>query len=199
MWQHRKIHPPPGEVYDGYIVFYSYVDPIHSWHLTQQLNKEDLDLCTWAFRWCLCPVKYGSYDLSKKTHKSKIPNSNCTASASAAIVSHPAVSSLIVIAPPFRRPLCFCWRTYKKHKRKKGAKQEPVLCLVGRWDTSCFSWKDKTGIYSVSCKDVTWRYPKAKPCGQTTWTKDTKDTRRYVQVAKRYVRNKDESNQVSTR
>ena len=35
--------------------FYSYVDPIHSWHLTWQLNKEDLDLCTWAFRLCLCP------------------------------------------------------------------------------------------------------------------------------------------------
>ncbi len=26
--------------------FHSYVDPIHSWHLTRQLNKEDLDLCT---------------------------------------------------------------------------------------------------------------------------------------------------------
>ncbi len=25
-----------------------------------------------------------------------------------------------------------CWRTYKKHERKEGAKQEPVLCLVGR-------------------------------------------------------------------
>ncbi len=27
-------------------IFYSYVDPIHSWHLTRQLNKEDLDLRT---------------------------------------------------------------------------------------------------------------------------------------------------------
>jgi hypothetical protein len=25
-----------------------------------------------------------------------------------------------------------CWRTYKKHERKEGAKQEPMLCLVGR-------------------------------------------------------------------
>ncbi len=25
-----------------------------------------------------------------------------------------------------------CWRTYEKHERKGGAKQEPVLCLVGR-------------------------------------------------------------------
>jgi hypothetical protein len=25
-----------------------------------------------------------------------------------------------------------CWRTYEKLKRKEGAKQEPVLCLVGR-------------------------------------------------------------------
>jgi hypothetical protein len=40
--------------------FYSYIDPINSLHLTQQLNKEDLDLCTWAFRWCLCPVEYRS-------------------------------------------------------------------------------------------------------------------------------------------
>ncbi len=39
--------------------FYSYVDPIHSWHLTRQLNKEDLDLCTWAFRCFLCPIFYG--------------------------------------------------------------------------------------------------------------------------------------------
>ncbi len=41
-------------------IFYSYVDPIHSWHLTRQLNKEDLDLHTLSFRWCLCPGKYGS-------------------------------------------------------------------------------------------------------------------------------------------
>ncbi len=39
--------------------FYSYVDPINSWHLTQQLKKEDLDLCTLLFRWFLCPVFYG--------------------------------------------------------------------------------------------------------------------------------------------
>ncbi len=36
-------------------IFYSYVDPIHSWHLTWQLNKEDLDLRTWAFSCFLCP------------------------------------------------------------------------------------------------------------------------------------------------
>ncbi len=36
-------------------ILYSYVDPIHSWHLTRQLNKEDLDLRTLSFRWCLCP------------------------------------------------------------------------------------------------------------------------------------------------
>ncbi len=29
--------------------FYSYVDPIHSWHLIRQLYKKDLDLHTWAF------------------------------------------------------------------------------------------------------------------------------------------------------
>jgi hypothetical protein len=37
--------------------FYSYVDPIHSWHLVQQQKKEDLDLCTWAFRCFLCPAQ----------------------------------------------------------------------------------------------------------------------------------------------
>ncbi len=40
------------------VLFYFYVDPIHSWHLTQQLKKEDLDLCTWLFRWFLCPGFY---------------------------------------------------------------------------------------------------------------------------------------------
>ncbi len=45
----------------GSIFFYSYVDPIHSWHLTRWLNKEELDLCTLVFSWCLCPVFYGRY------------------------------------------------------------------------------------------------------------------------------------------
>ncbi len=52
--QHKTQNTTHTEVF-----FYSYVDPIHSWHLTGQLNKEDLDLHTWAFRWCLCPVEYG--------------------------------------------------------------------------------------------------------------------------------------------
>ncbi len=30
--------------------FYFYIDPIHSWHLTRQLKKEDLDLRTLVFR-----------------------------------------------------------------------------------------------------------------------------------------------------
>jgi hypothetical protein len=36
--------------------FYSYVDPIHSWHLTQHLKKEHLDLHTLVFSGFLCPV-----------------------------------------------------------------------------------------------------------------------------------------------
>ncbi len=40
--------------------YFFIVDPIHSWHLTRQLNKEDLDLCTWAFRCFLCPFFYSS-------------------------------------------------------------------------------------------------------------------------------------------
>ncbi len=43
----------------GSILFYSYVDPIHSWHLIRQLKKEDLDLCTLLFSWFLCPDFYG--------------------------------------------------------------------------------------------------------------------------------------------
>ncbi len=41
--------------------FYSYVDPINSWHLTRQLKKEDLDLHTFAFSWFLCPNFNGIY------------------------------------------------------------------------------------------------------------------------------------------
>ncbi len=37
----------------------SYLYPIHSWHLTHQLNKEELDLCTCNISWFLCPIFYG--------------------------------------------------------------------------------------------------------------------------------------------
>jgi hypothetical protein len=37
-------------------LFHSYVDPIHSGHLTHWLNKEDLDLHIWNISWFLCPV-----------------------------------------------------------------------------------------------------------------------------------------------
>ncbi len=40
--------------------FISYVHPIQSWHLTRQLNKEELDLCTCDISWFLCPVFYGN-------------------------------------------------------------------------------------------------------------------------------------------
>ncbi len=39
--------------------FNSYVYHIHSWHLTRQLNKEDLDLRTCNISWFLCLVFYG--------------------------------------------------------------------------------------------------------------------------------------------
>ncbi len=38
--------------------FNSYVHPIQSWHLTRQLNKEELDLRTLLFSWFLGPVLY---------------------------------------------------------------------------------------------------------------------------------------------
>ncbi len=44
-----------------WIFFCSYICPIHSWHLTRQLNKEELDLCTLVFSWFLCPIFYGSF------------------------------------------------------------------------------------------------------------------------------------------
>jgi hypothetical protein len=47
------------------VFFYSYVDPIHSWHLTWQLKKKDLDLCTLVFSWFLCPIFYDSCDVIK--------------------------------------------------------------------------------------------------------------------------------------
>jgi hypothetical protein len=41
--------------------FYSYMHPIQSWHLTRQLNKEELDLRTLLFSWFLCPILYGTH------------------------------------------------------------------------------------------------------------------------------------------
>ncbi len=35
--------------------FFSYLKPIYSWHLTQQLKKGDLDLHTWNISCFLCP------------------------------------------------------------------------------------------------------------------------------------------------
>ncbi len=35
---------------------YSYIDPIHSWHFTRRLKKEDLDRHILVFSWFLCPV-----------------------------------------------------------------------------------------------------------------------------------------------
>ncbi len=37
-------------------IFYSYVDPIYSWHLTRQLNKEDEDLCTFCLAGSYAPA-----------------------------------------------------------------------------------------------------------------------------------------------
>ncbi len=41
------------------IFFYSYVDLIHSWHLTWQLKKEDLDLCTFDNTTALISIVIG--------------------------------------------------------------------------------------------------------------------------------------------
>ncbi len=61
-WRLTSDQPTVGivKIVYGSIFFNSYADPIHSWHLTRQLNKEDLDLCTLAFSCFLCPVFYSS-------------------------------------------------------------------------------------------------------------------------------------------
>ncbi len=60
-WRRTSDPPTVGivEIVYGSIFFYSYVVPIHSWHLTRQLNKKDIDLRTLSFRWFLCPGLYG--------------------------------------------------------------------------------------------------------------------------------------------
>ncbi len=64
-WRLTSDRPTVGivKIVYGSIFFYSYADPIHSWHLTRQLNTEDLDLRTFAFSWFLCPVFNGSHHL----------------------------------------------------------------------------------------------------------------------------------------
>ncbi len=44
-----------------WIIFYSYVHPIHSWHLTWQPKREIPKKANWSFRLCLNPVLNGSY------------------------------------------------------------------------------------------------------------------------------------------
>ncbi len=69
-WRHTSDQPTVGivEIVYGSIFFYSYVHPIQSWHLTRQLNKEELDLRTLLFSWFLCPVLHGSTTMPKKFH-----------------------------------------------------------------------------------------------------------------------------------
>jgi hypothetical protein len=61
-WRRTSDQPTVGIVKIVYesIFLYSYVVPKHSWHLTWQLNKKDLDLHTLSFMCFLCPGKYGS-------------------------------------------------------------------------------------------------------------------------------------------
>ncbi len=61
-WRLTSDQPTVGivKIVYGWIFFNSYLDPIYSWHLTPQLNKEDVDLLTFAFSWFLCPVFYGN-------------------------------------------------------------------------------------------------------------------------------------------
>ncbi len=59
-WRLMSDQPTVGIVKIVYgSIFNSYAYPIHSWHLTRQLNKEHLDLCPLLFSWFLCPIYYG--------------------------------------------------------------------------------------------------------------------------------------------
>ncbi len=57
-WRLTSDRPTVGivKIVYGSIFFHSYVDPIYSWHLTRQLNKEDLDLRSLLLSWFLCPI-----------------------------------------------------------------------------------------------------------------------------------------------
>jgi hypothetical protein len=87
----------------------------------------------------------------------------------------------------------------KSTREKKG--QNKSSCCVSWGDETQAVSHDKTRQESTprhaktSLEGIQKQSHVAKPRGQ----KDTKDERRYVQVAKRYVRNKGESKQVSTR
>jgi hypothetical protein len=68
----------------------------------------------------------------------------------------------------------------KSTREKKGQNKSPC-CVSWRDETQAVSHeKTRQGIYSTSCKDITLRYPKAKPRGQTMWTK------RYKRYEKMY-------------
>jgi hypothetical protein len=62
-WRLTSDQPTIGivKIVNGCKFFYSYKDPIHSWHLTRQLKKEDLDLKTLLFSWFSFPMLYGSH------------------------------------------------------------------------------------------------------------------------------------------
>jgi hypothetical protein len=93
-----------------------------------------------------------------------------------------------------------CVGVCMKNAREKGG---------GNKSPCCVSWADETRAVSheKTRQGSTLRHAmtslegiqKQKPRGQTMWTKDTNNTRRYAHVAKRYARNNGESNQVSTR
>ncbi len=59
-WRLTSDRPTVGVVKIVYgSIYYSYVYPIQSWHLTRQLNKEEFDPCTCNISWLLCPNFYG--------------------------------------------------------------------------------------------------------------------------------------------
>jgi hypothetical protein len=107
-------------------------------------------------------------------------------------------SPVVAVAEANNADICTVGERVKNAREKGGQNKSPC----------CVSWADEHKLFLMKRQDrgllrVMQRRHlkvfKSKTRGQTTWTKDTKDTRRYAHVAERYARNKGESNQVSTR
>ncbi len=103
--------------------FYSYVDPIHSWHLTRQLNKEDLDLHTLVFSCFLCPIFYGIHSRCVSYENCKRPRMNHTP-------KHENCFAILISVCNFHVSLQFSY-------------QFAILmfwCIVPTWTFAIFIW-----------------------------------------------------------
>ncbi len=73
-WRHTSDQPTVGMVEIVYGNIFLFLRRSHTFlTFDPALNKEDLDLGTWAFSLCLCPIKYGSfYEFSQPFEPAKM-------------------------------------------------------------------------------------------------------------------------------